>query len=75
MHDLVYFTPEARQEADRAGMRGFWMGWGTGRFRMCRSVCECARACTGSWSCSAHVIWRALMSVAARTVLPAADQA
>jgi hypothetical protein len=27
VHDLVYFTPEARHEADRAGMRGFWMGY------------------------------------------------
>jgi hypothetical protein len=27
VHDLVYFTPEARQAADEAGMRGFWMGY------------------------------------------------
>ncbi|UXY23282.1 hypothetical protein N8I84_34735 [Streptomyces cynarae] len=27
VHDLVYFAPEARQAADEAGMRGFWMGY------------------------------------------------
>ncbi|WP_244184176.1 SCO6745 family protein [Streptomyces cellostaticus] len=27
VHDLVYFAPEARQAADRLGMRGFWMGY------------------------------------------------
>lgn len=27
VHDLVYFTPEARQAADGLGMRGFWMGY------------------------------------------------
>ncbi|MFF4957636.1 SCO6745 family protein [Streptomyces sp. NPDC001222] len=27
VHDLVYFTPEARQAADELGMRGFWMGY------------------------------------------------
>ncbi|MEU6095124.1 hypothetical protein [Streptomyces sp. NPDC047079] len=27
VHDLVYFTPEARQAADDIGMRGFWMGY------------------------------------------------
>ncbi|MEU6368660.1 hypothetical protein ABZ876_23690 [Streptomyces sp. NPDC046931] len=27
VHDLVYFTPEARQAADEIGMRGFWMGY------------------------------------------------
>ncbi|MFF3905918.1 hypothetical protein ACFYZJ_07885 [Streptomyces sp. NPDC001848] len=27
VHSLVYFTPEARQAADEAGMRGFWMGY------------------------------------------------
>ncbi|WP_461011645.1 SCO6745 family protein [Streptomyces capparidis] len=27
VHDLVYFTPEARREADAAGLRGFWMGY------------------------------------------------
>ncbi|MFF7187068.1 hypothetical protein ACFZAR_17820 [Streptomyces sp. NPDC008222] len=27
VHDLVYFTPEARQAADEVGMRGFWMGY------------------------------------------------
>ncbi|MFD2415243.1 SCO6745 family protein [Amycolatopsis pigmentata] len=27
VHDVVYFTPEARQAADDAGMRGFWMGY------------------------------------------------
>ncbi|MGW9033125.1 hypothetical protein ACWGQ5_56380, partial [Streptomyces sp. NPDC055722] len=31
-----------------------WQGLGAVRFRMCRSVCECARACTCSWWCSAH---------------------
>lgn len=27
VHDLVYFTPEARRAADGLGMRGFWMGY------------------------------------------------
>ncbi|MFF7975976.1 hypothetical protein [Streptomyces sp. NPDC007905] len=27
VHDLVYFTPEARRTADGLGMRGFWMGY------------------------------------------------
>ncbi|MEU2714416.1 hypothetical protein [Streptomyces sp. NPDC007205] len=27
VHDLVYFAPEVRQEADALGMRGFWMGY------------------------------------------------
>ncbi|MFG2352184.1 hypothetical protein [Streptomyces sp. NPDC048521] len=27
VHDLVYFTPEARRAADALGMRGFWMGY------------------------------------------------
>ncbi|MGW9032828.1 hypothetical protein ACWGQ5_54730, partial [Streptomyces sp. NPDC055722] len=31
-----------------------FQGLGAVRFRMCRSVRECARACTCSWCCSAH---------------------
>ncbi len=27
VHDVVYFTPEARAAADALGMRGFWMGY------------------------------------------------
>jgi hypothetical protein len=27
VHDLVYFSPEAREAADGLGMRGFWMGY------------------------------------------------
>jgi hypothetical protein len=27
VHDVVYFTPEVRQAAADAGMRGFWMGY------------------------------------------------
>jgi hypothetical protein len=27
VHDVTYFAPEARAEADRLGMRGFWMGY------------------------------------------------
>lgn len=27
VHDIVYFTPEVRQAADEAGMRGFWMSY------------------------------------------------
>ncbi|MFF9363873.1 SCO6745 family protein [Streptomyces griseoluteus] len=27
VHDIVYFAPQARQAADKAGMRGFWMGY------------------------------------------------
>ncbi|MGV9254605.1 SCO6745 family protein [Streptomyces sp. NPDC003697] len=27
VHDLVYFAPEVRREADALGLRGFWMGY------------------------------------------------
>lgn len=27
VHDIVYFTPETRQAAQDAGLRGFWMGY------------------------------------------------
>ncbi|MDP9167165.1 MAG: hypothetical protein M3O32_14065, partial [Actinomycetota bacterium] len=27
IHALTYFAPEARQAFDRAGYRGFWMGY------------------------------------------------
>ncbi|MDQ0988957.1 hypothetical protein [Streptomyces sp. V3I7] len=27
VHDLIYFTPEARQATDELGLRGYWMGY------------------------------------------------
>jgi hypothetical protein len=74
LHDVTYFTPEAREHFEAAGLRGFWRGYFAGRCAPLGAV-EAAPVIASFFNFAPVMVQRALPDVWSRATPEAALKA